>query len=780
MPARGGRAIGALAVALLLALAIAAPACGANAEPPQAASASPRRAPIIFRADEIRYDSKLGLVIAKGHVDIAQNGYQLLADEVSYNRKADTVSASGHVTLSLPSGEVMFASFMEIRRSMNEEFAKNVRMLLTDHSRLAANTARRTGGNYTELIRGVYSPCDLCPTDPTAPPIWQLKAHEIDDNHVQKIVEFRDAVMEIGGWPVFYTPYLSMPEPTVRRQSGFLMPSLGESNVLGAHVTIPYYWVIGRSEDLTLVPRFSTRAGPLFGAEYRERFGDGMIDLAGSANYSNSEPDLPKGFRGHIDARGAFDLNDTWRTGFDLQRVSDQTYLLEFGYGNPFLNTMISRAYLQGFEARAATDVDAYLFEPLLPGIGDSTQPIVLPAFNRDWYTPADRFGGRWHFNANLLDIVREVGTQTRRISLGTYWKKSFLDGIGGYYDFRASVRGDAYSVSDLSNLSNPDLPSAFFPQNGLPPVEPVSRDYFSGRAFPQLGLKWRYPLIHPMGNWNALVEPIAAAFAGPSGGNSFKIPDEDSLSFDFNYTDLFRPDRLPGYDILDTGQRIDYGTELGLYSDGGGTYHLLVGQSYRAEKNPFFPPGSGVEDRLSDVVGGVVLSPNSYLDLIYRFRLDKSTLDNRSQEVEVATGPQNLRLNVNYLLMAPQPKGEAATTLLNGESVIFGKREQLGMGISTRLTRYWSLNGNETLNLTNSTNLVNGVSVPQSSNASLYATLSAIYQDECVAFIGTVTQSGIRNGVVTPGVSVLFSVVFKNLGEVGGTIGSFSGAGIP
>jgi hypothetical protein len=71
---------------------------------------------------------------------------------------------------------------------------------------------------------------------------------------------------------------------------------------------------------------------------------------------------------------------------------------------------------------------------------------------------------------------------------------------------------------------------------------------------------------------------------------------------------------------------------------------------------------------------------------------------------------------------------------------------------------------------------LVNGVTTPQSSNTSLYATLAAVYQDECMAFISSVTQSGIRSGDVTPGVSVLFSVVFKNLGEIGGTVASVSG----
>jgi len=115
-------------------------------------------------------------------------------------------------------------------------------------------------------------------------------------------------------------------------------------------------------------------------------------------------------------------------------------------------------------------------------------------------------------------------------------------------------------------------------------------------------------------------------------------------------------------------------------------------------------------------------------------------------------------------------------TNLATGQSILYGKREQLTVTATAKLTRYWSLSGSETINLTNSSNLINGVSTPQSSSSSLYANLAAIYQDECMAFIGSVTQSGIRNGDVTPGVSVLFSVVFKNLGEIGGTVLSVAG----
>src|SRR6266702_1228694 len=102
-----------------------------------------KNAPIVFQADEVQYDDQLALTVAKGHVEISQGGEVLLADTVTYNQRTDTITASGHVSLLEPTGEVAFADFMELRDSMNNVFAQNVRRLLADRSRLSANAGRR-------------------------------------------------------------------------------------------------------------------------------------------------------------------------------------------------------------------------------------------------------------------------------------------------------------------------------------------------------------------------------------------------------------------------------------------------------------------------------------------------------------------------------------------------------------------------------------------------------------------------------------------------------------
>jgi LPS-assembly protein len=764
---------------LLLAVMTAAGASSAVAQMGFGRPQQNQNSPIVLRADEIEHNDDLGLTIARGNVEVSQNGNVLLADTVTYNQRTDTMTASGHVSLSQPAGDILFADYLELRNAMGDGFGENVRMLLADRSRLAGNTARITNRNRTELRRAVYSPCDLCKEDPSAPPAWQFIAREIDHDREFRTIEMRDATMQVDGWPVFYTPYISMPDNTVKRASGFLPPWFGSSSSNGPFISLPYFLVLGPDKDLTLEPRLTKNAGPMFGTEYRQQFGDGAIDAFGSINWSNpNEPEVSGGqLRGNVNSTAVFDVTPDWRTGLNLQRTSDTSYLLQFGFGNPPLNAEISRLYIEGFALDQPTDVNFYAFQPLVTGISVEAQPIVLPVINRDWYLGPDPLGGRWDINTNLLDIVRREGTQTRRISSGATWDRTFRDGIGGQYQLTASLRGDGYWVNDLSPVSNPDLPEVYFPQNGTPALQPINPNFTDGRVFPQVGLTWSYPLVHP-GGLTPLIEPMVGVYAGPNGGNQHKIPDEDSLSFEYDDSMLFRPDRLAGYDLVDTGQRVDYGVKLGLYDSSGGSYRAVIGQSYRAEVNSFLPLSSGAYNRLSDAVGRVVLQPSSYLDLIYRFRIgDAGGPDSAQQQATVAVGPSNLRFSGTFILIPPQATNSLQNTAASsGTSVIYGKQEQVTFSATARLTRYWSIQGSETLNLTNTENIVNGVVSPVAANTSLYASLSAIYQDECMAFVGAITQSGVHNGAVMPGYALLFSVVLKNIGEIGGTIASVGG----
>ena len=229
------------------------------------------KSPVLFSAEELSHDQDLGIIVARGKVEMTQDQRTLMADVVSYNQRTNTATASGNVSILEPTGDVIFAEYVELQDGLREGFVRNVRMLMTDGGRMAGNDATRTGGNRTELDQGVYSPCDLCKTDPTRAPVWQIRAARVIHDQERKIVQYRDASMEIMGIPVAYSPYFSHPDPTVKRQSGFLAPTIGVKTDLGGFAKIPYYFVLTDSMDLTFEPVITTKQGIVLGGEFRQQ-----------------------------------------------------------------------------------------------------------------------------------------------------------------------------------------------------------------------------------------------------------------------------------------------------------------------------------------------------------------------------------------------------------------------------------------------------------------------------------------------------------------------------
>jgi LPS-assembly protein len=723
----------AAALAVLAAMQLAAGSGGAATSRSVGLS---RDEPFLFLADEIQQDQELGLVVAKGHVELSQKDQSLLADVVTYNQKSDLVTASGHVSLLEPSGEVLFGDYMELHDNFREGFIQNVRGLLSDRSRVAANTARRVAGNTTELRRAVYSPCDLCADDPSAAPLWQIKAERMVHDKEQQRIEYYDVTMEIGGFPVFYSPYFAQPDPTVKRMSGFLAPDVGSSSSIGAFFRVPYYFVLSGDKDLTLEPIVTTGAGAVLSGQYRQRWGDGQLHVDASGAYTNRTDDSTgnvispiDAFRWHFLSQGEFSLSDNWRTIFDIQRSSDQTYMRRFNFGGTesFLQ---SRAYVQGFDDRSYTLFDSYAFQSLRLGVGDSTQPIVLPTVTYNWVSHPDAWGGRWNVTGNALNLFRSNGTQIRRASAGAGWSVPFDGAIGDRFTFSASLRGDGYDSDDIVQT----------------PGQPAVSGVTAGRFYPQTKLEWHYPWVRYGNGYSQTIEPIAAVIAGPNGNNPTTIPFEDSAGFEFDESSLFVANRFPGYDRVDSGQRVDYGINATFYGDRGGSTRFLVGQSYRFQSNGAFGAGSGLNKKLSDVVGRLAISPAKYLDLIYRFRLDPHSLTSRRQEVTATGGPPSLRLSFGFIDIPQDPLVPDLQ-----------ERRQITGSAVAEITRYWSA-------------ALFGTRDIGSSTKSLNSGIALSYRDECLTFMGALTHTGTRDRDVRPGTTLQFSIIFKNLGEIGVT----------
>ncbi|HUK57998.1 MAG TPA: LPS assembly protein LptD [Stellaceae bacterium] len=745
---------GAFIFASLVALA-ALPALAANE------LRTGRQEPVLVSADEVQYDQDLGLTVAKGHVELDQGDDILLADAVTYNQRSDTVTASGHIALLQPTGDILFADFVELHDEMRDGFIKDVRLLLSDRSRLAGNTARRVAGVRTTIRRAVYSPCELCQDDPTRPPVWQIKAEEVVHDKELQLVEYHDAIMEIDGVPVFYAPYFSHPDPSVKRASGFLPPTMGYGNTLGFHATVPYYWDIAPDKDATIRPMITTSAGVVLGGEYRERFSNGYmvndasIEAGGgsqSASLGNVGPSTGD-VRWHFFGNGEWGLTDQTRAGYQIQRESDQTYMLRYHFTTPW-NYLTTHLYGETFGPSSYGNISGLSYQSLSPLYGDSLEPIALPDALYTWTSEPDPLGGRWNLTGSALDLIHHTGPEVRRVSSGATWELPFNGLVGDRFTFLASLRTDAYSADHVALTPSTQPVTTEFGETLQLPTNVNTVSTLAARGFPQVALKWRYPWVRESDSTNVLIEPITAVVAAPKGGNPARIPDEDSQGFEFDESDLFLPNRLPGYDRVDGGQRVDYGIHGEVNRAAGQSFETLIGQSYAFQTTDIFPQGSGLGARFSDYVGRVAFSPDQFLTVFYRFRFDKSDFAARRQEAGTTFGPESLRISTSFI--AIRPNVNTVTTSLPTGAQIAGS-------VTAQLTRYWALAFFDTRSIGGGGSTIN-------------SGVTATYHDDCFAVVTSVTQSGIRVGDVRPGVSVLLTLVFKNLGEIGQRVLSVGG----
>ena len=698
----------------------------------------------LLTADEITYDNELGVVAARGNVEVTQGERTLLADTVTYNERSGSVIASGSVSLIEANGEVLFADYMELTDAMREGVIRDIRILLVDNSRFAANGARRTGGNRTEMSKGVFSPCKPCEEDPSRAPLWQLKARRVVHDQQAQQIRYNDAYMEMFGVPVAYTPYFQHPDPTVKRQSGFLAPTYVSGSSIGFLSGVPYYWVIDDSKDLTFAPMYSTEKGPMGRLEYRQVWSNGEMVVDGSVARTDrdffpvlSDTDTAStdedALRGHLFGRGRWDIDDTWRTGFDVQRASDKTYLSLYRITNPQLyqdaQLLTSNAYVEGFMGRNYAAANAYTFQGLRSFDTGRTTPIVPMFWNYNYLSEAAPYGGRWSLDANSMILERNDGADSRRISLIGGYQVPYISPIGEVYRFSASLQGDVYSVNNVRDPGRPDEE-----HHGV-----------TGRLFPQLGAQWSYPVVRQGEEYRQLIEPVLGVFAAPNGKNPAAIPNEDSVDVEFDDTRLFSPNRFTGTDRVDGGVRGIYGLRGGVYHGGGGYATAFFGQSYNLRENELFTDGSGLSGHRSDYVARVEVSPHPWLDVIGRVRLNKDDFSVERTEAITAVGPPILQVSGTYL-RAP------STTFSNG------RVQQASAMISSRIDENWSVyaHGLRDLNDGNDLGWVN------------YGA-GALYEDECFTIRANWLRTFTSNQEVEPGDTFYVQVNFRLLGSLAG-----------
>jgi len=704
----------------------AAPAAPAPAAPAQ-------NAPVTFTADEVQYDQNAALVVARGRVEAFQGGRILRADELTYNRNTGVATARGNVQLIEADGQVMFAESAVLSNQMRDGVLEGLRGHLLQNGRIAATGARRTGGSIFDLSRVVYSVCDPCKDDPLAPPIWQLRARTATLDRTEQQVRYRGASLDMAGVPVIWLPYFQHPDGSAARQSGFLSPSFGVTRFLGGFIETPYYWAIDESQELVLRPTIATNSAPNLGLDYRRRFNNGEVEVFSSAGYLDGSEGTEEGFAGHIFAKGRFSLDETWRAGFDLNRASSEQYLRIYRYGaQRVLPTTLFTEGFWGPEGFARFDARAY--QGLRRTDDISRIPLVLPNIYADWESPEDSLGGRFTLDTWNFAIFRGTGTSTRRAASRIGYTLPRMDDLGGIWTLRAQSDLASYDFEDINLAPNFAKGDA----NGQ-----------NATANIRAALDWRMPFLRDGGDWGRqVIEPRVQLVTGPMTGSQYRIPNEDSIVFDFTDANLFSLNRFTGRDRQEGGTRADMALRGAWFLPEDRQLEAIVGRSFRVQENggPFYPY-SGLENRASDWVSRLTFRPSSWLDLTGRARRGGESFAARAYDVSATLRPtQDTGFTLGYLQAPPMP---FLNPVAQREEIYLGARQRLG---------FWQVSafGRQDIQL----------------NRPVALGVSAMYEDECFIFETRFVKRYAEDpatGDFYPGATVLlFRFGFKTIGDFG------------
>ena len=692
-----------------------------------------RRQPVTFQADRIDYNQKSNIVTLTGHVEAWQAGHVLFADRVLYDRNTNIADAVGHVVLVSPDGQIVYSNYAELSHDMTNGIMSQMNITLPLNAKLAANGGRRTEGQVNELSRAVYTACDVCAKHPNSYPLWQISARSATQDVQHHLIEYKDATMEIYGVPVLWFPYFSHPDPTAKRMSGLLIPGAGFSTHLGAFTDIPYYWVINNSTDATITPIISTKNGLAGDAKYREDFNFGTLKVDASAGLDHGQ------LGGALFADGLFDLDPSWRAGFNVQRASSVDYLNDYSI-LPNANELQSEFYVEGFGDGSYARVESSFYQGLVGSVTNSELPLVLPYGLYSYTGHPDSLGGTLSVNANAFNILRTTGTNTQRAAISSDYSIPFQDGAGELWSTVVHLDAAAYNATSLNEYPNFDTNRA---------------EASEGRALPQVALNYRWPIMNDSGALGSqLFQPIVQLIGAPiinNNVNRTNIPNEDSYDFQFTDANLFGFNKFPGIDRLENGMRANLGFESEWFLGNGGVIDGLIGQSYRAHKDDTFAPGSGLEDNISDVVARLTYTPTPWLDFVYRTRLDHDGLQDKYTDTFVSAGVPALRISAGYLYSAVDPY-----FYYDGSpppASYYVPRQEATFGLST-IYKQWSF----------STSFQRNIQTGQFDSTNF----DAGWQNDCLGVNLLFARSDTSIGDESGSTTVLLTVTFKTIGAIG------------
>lgn len=711
--------------------------------PPQAAPTPAAEDEIRFTADRLDYDSEGDVVTATGDVRMFREGDRLRADRVIWNRTSGQVVAEGDIAVTNPQGDTAYGDRIELTDSLKDGMIENMLVVLDEGGRLAAQRGSRDLDGVVRVEQAAYTPCSVttsegCPKKPS----WQITAVRVTYDPADERIRYSGAQLKLFSLPGIPLPSFSH-SVGGGSAGGVLTPSIRLDRINGVEVAVPYHFALAPNRDLTVTPHVFTSVLPMLEAEYRQLTETGALRVIGYGTYGrrtdqvlddNEDAASKRAFRGYIDAVGRYQLDPNWSVSGSLRLQTDDTFLRRYDISRE--DRLRNNIKVERIDQDSYFSIDGWAVQTMRIGDSQKMQPVALPAidYRRRFQGIA---GGVLQLQANSLALFRAEGQDTQRAFAAAQWDLRRVTDWGQQVTLTGYARGDIYNANDTL-----ETPIASYRGN----------EGISTRAIGAIALDVQWPFIGEAFGGTQRITPRVQTVVSPHIAN-LSLPNEDARAVDLEDSNLFALNRFAGYDRFEDSTRFTYGLDYGL-SLPGVEVNATVGQSYRLTKRAsILPDGTGLNGRLSDIVGRTQVRFRDFVQFTHRYRLDKDTLAVRRNEIDATIGSRKTYLMLGYLRLNRDID----------EVEDLQDREEARVGGRVQFARFWSAFGSATVNLTDRSE-----DVLSSSDGfdPIRHRIGVTYEDDCLRLGATWKRDYQDNGDARSGSSYLLTLAFKNLGR--------------
>ncbi|WOT04539.1 LPS assembly protein LptD [Shewanella youngdeokensis] len=572
-----------------------------------------------------------------GNVSFSQGGRNVEADEAILDQEAEELAANGNLVFQDTLFTVTADSLVAKMRTnsailLGAKYWLNGQQINGDASKLEI-----TKDNNLLLSKTNFTTC------PPQSPSWLLEADEIKIDSTEEWGEIWDAKLVVGGVPVMYIPYMTIPVSD-KRKSGFLFPSFSTSTTNGVEVEVPYYWNIAPEYDLTFTPNYMSNRGLFTKTEFRYLGGEqqqGQLNfefLADDDKLTNS----PNRYLYHWEHSGA--INKNWRVQASFTDVSDNNYFndLSSDIQNTTDNQMTRIGEITYFEEN--WDIGARVQD--IKVLGEETRPYqVMPEVTFNYRAPESWHGVDFKLNSEITNFSHQDSDYSTATRLHIEPSISYpIHGPAGSITSEVKLLQTNYWQDDNSGLADSKLEDS------------VSRTLPQVRVHGQINFE-RFTNYFNTNYRQTLAPQAQYLYVGYEDQSNIGIYDTANLQDDYN--GLFRDRRFSGLDRIADANQFTLGLTTKLFDEHNKeVFKFSIGQILYLEDSrvALYDVNSSVDAFVQDNTSNSALAADIrtqlYSDWYFSgsIQYDAKESENKKTEVSIDYRPgENKLLQTSY-----------------------------------------------------------------------------------------------------------------------------------